>query len=217
MRLPRAAEKLFDFPRLYRAKYALTGVLVRVLRPLVFSTLVTVDDVIAAAAIPSGASVVEIGCGDGQNYRLVAARTENVAYTGVDINPAMVAHCSREYPDQHWMCVQPAYPFADAQFDFCVLANVLHHLNSRGEAVRMLAEASRIAKTVALFEPLQSESAPLHALKNVYWALTDGGARYLRLDEFHALFAEAGLRVVWERYSSPLRHFYGAHLTRAAA
>jgi ubiquinone/menaquinone biosynthesis C-methylase UbiE len=217
MKLRRAAEKLFDFPHLYRAKFALTGLLVRALRPLVFRTLVTIDDVIAEAAIPDGARVVEIGCGDGHHYRSVTAHSRNVAYIGVDINPAMIAHCTQQYPGQNWMCATPPYPFADAQFDFCVLVNVLHHLNSRSEVERILVEASRIAKTVVLFEPLQSESAPLYALKNVYWWATDGGSRYLRLGEFRALFAATGLRVVWERYSSPLRHFYGAQLTRAAA
>jgi ubiquinone/menaquinone biosynthesis C-methylase UbiE len=212
MRLPRGAERLFDFPRLYRAKFAVTGAVLRVVRPLVFTTLVTVDDVVRAAAIAPGSRVLEIGCGDGQNYRAVSVIAGDVAYTGIDINPVMIAHCAEAYPAQRWLVATPPYAFADREFDYCLIINVLHHLNRRGDVVRMLAEARRIAKMVVLFEPLQSEGRLLYALKNAYWALTDGGSRYLRVSEFHAVFAAAGLRTAWERYSAPLRHFYGAHL-----
>jgi hypothetical protein len=80
----------------------------------------------------------------------------------------------------------------------------------------MLREAGRIARTVALFEPLQSENAVLAAIKRLYWGLTDGGHEYPRLAAYRSLFVRAGVRIAWERFSSPLRHFYGALLCREA-
>ena len=212
MPLPRIAERLFNFPRLYRAKFAVTGAVLGAVRPMLFKTLVTVDDAISQARIPAGSRVCEIGCGDGENYRKVTQAVGSVAYTGIDINPAMTRHCEEHYPDQRWLCVTPPYAFSAGAFDYCLIVNVLHHLNSRSQVVEMLAEARRIAKTVVLFEPLQSENGALYAVKNLYWSITDGGSRYMRLREFHALFADAGLNVAWERFSSPLRHFYAAHL-----
>jgi SAM-dependent methyltransferase len=217
MSLTRAAEALFNFPRLYRAKFAVTGAALALVRPVLFRTLVTVEDVIRAAAIPPGASVCEIGCGDGENYRLITAVVGAVRYSGIDINPKMVEHCAGAYPEQRWLCGTPPYDFADKEFDFCVIVNVLHHLNSERDMEDMLAESGRISKAVVLFEPLQSENRVLYALKRAYWSLTDGGFRYLRLNEFHALFAAAGMRPRWQRYSSPLRHFFGAHLVRDSA
>ena len=137
-----------------------------------------------------------------------------VRFTGIDINSAMIRHCAATLPDQHWVVASPPYAFADGQFDYCVIVNVLHHLHDRAEMRNMLSEAARISKRVLLFEPLQSESALLHALKRLYWSITDGGSDYLRLAEFHALFAEARLRLTWERSSEPFRHFYGARLVR---
>jgi hypothetical protein len=211
--LKRGAERLFNFPRLYRLKFAVTGLVLRIVRPLLLRTMVTVDDVLASAQIPAGSRICEIGCGDGDNYRRSAAAAHDLAYTGIDINPAMIAHCAAAYPTQRWLVAVPPYPFADGAFDYCLIVNVLHHLDDDAASAAMLAEAGRIARTVLLFEPLQSEFAPLARLKRVYWALTDGGERYQRLHEFHALFARADLRLDWERASSPLRHFYGARLS----
>lgn len=209
----RSAERLFNHPRLYRAKFVVTGAALRLVRPLIFKSMVTMEDVIAAARIPEGSRVCELGCGDGENYRVVSKLSGDVDFTGVDINSAMTDHCAQMHPRQRWLCTTMPYPFADREFDYCVIVNLLHHLNSRAEVLEMLAEARRIATTILLFEPLQSENSALRAVKNVYWLLSDGGSRYLRLDEFHRLFEEAGLLVRWERHSSPLRHFYGAHLT----
>ena len=61
----RAAEALFRFPRLYRAKFIVTGAVLRLVRPYVFKTMVRDEDVFHAAAMPAGARICEIGCGDG--------------------------------------------------------------------------------------------------------------------------------------------------------
>jgi SAM-dependent methyltransferase len=205
----RLAERLFNFPRLYRAKYAITGSLLAAVRPLAFRSMVTAGDLFAQ--VPAGARVCEIGCGDGANYRALR-EVGPLSYTGIDANPAMVAHCRDEYPEHAWLRAFPPYSFPDRAFDVCIIVNVLHHLDNREQILEMLREAGRIASAVLLFEPLQSESRVLRALKRTYWSLTDGGLHYNRLDEFQALFAEAGLSVAWERYTLPLRHFYAARL-----
>jgi SAM-dependent methyltransferase len=212
--LSRAAEALFNFPRLYRAKFALTGAVLNVVRPYLFKTMVREEDLICAAAIPAGASVCEIGCGDGENYKKIARIVGNVRYTGIDINPAMIKQCKETFSEHQWLVAGLPYPFSDDSFDYCIIVNVLHHLNSEAEVASMLLEAKRISRNILLFEPLQSENFALYRIKRIYWALTDGGLRFLRLHEFRTLFESVGLKPRWERFTSPLRHFYGVHLIR---
>lgn len=215
LRPSRAAEALFNFPRVYRWKFMLTGALLGLVRPILFKTMVRDEDLFRCAGIPAGSRICEIGCGDGENYRKIEGIVGNTRYTGIDINPAMVAHCRARYPHEQWLVAGLPYPFPDDSFDYCIIVNVLHHLNDTAEIVSMLTEAKRISRNILLFEPLQSEHVVLYSIKRLYWALTDGGSRYKRLQEFRDLFASVGLRLGWERYTSPLRHFYAAHLTRA--
>lgn len=212
----RAAEALFNFPRLYRAKFAVTGAVLNVVRPFCFKTMVSDEDLFRAACIPEGATICEIGCGDGENFRKISKLVGRTRYTGIDINPAMVQHCQELYPDHDWRVASQPYPFRDDAFDYCIIVNVLHHLNSPQAVKAMLAEAKRISKNVLLFEPLQSEEPLLHWLKRLYWTVTDGGYQYQRLGEFRALFDSIGMTARWERFTSPLRQFYAVHLIRGA-
>jgi len=211
----RAAEALFNFPRAYRCKFMLTGLLLRVVRPFLFKTMVRDEDLFRSAGIPEGSRILEIGCGDGENYKKIEGIAGVTHYTGIDINPAMVEHCRSTYPHQRWLVSGLPYPFADDSFDYCVIVNVLHHLDGTAEIDSMLREAKRISKNILLFEPLQSEQVVLYGVKRLYWAMTDGGSNYQRLQEFRDLFRSVGLRLDWERYTSPLRQFYAARLTRA--
>ena len=87
----------------------------------------------------------------------------------------MIEYCSANYPQQRWLVSNIPYEFVDDSFDYCVIVNVLHHLNSRADVASMLREAKRLAKNVVLFEPLQSETPILYLAKRLYWAITDGG------------------------------------------
>ena len=214
-RISRAAEALFNFPRAYRWKFKLTGALLALVRPVLFKTMVRDEDLFRCAEIPAGSRICEIGCGDGENYRKIEGIASGTRYTGIDINPAMIEHCRSRHPEHQWLVASVPYPFADDSFDYCIIVNVLHHLNDPSEIRSMLREARRISKNILLFEPLQSEQALLYHIKQLYWALTDGGSHYSRLHEFRELFEAVDLRPDWERFSSPLRHFYAARLTRA--
>ena len=212
--MKRAAEKLFDFPVVYRAKFFFTGLIFRLVKPVMFRTHFTLEEVLLQN-IPGGTSVLEIGCGDGANFRLLAAREGGVGrFCGVDVNPHMVEYCRSRHPEARWLvAARPPYTDAGERFDRVVIINVLHHLDDRPAIVGILREAARLGTEIVLFEPLQSENPLLHALKRFYWLVTDGGNLYLRHHEFKSLFAEAGLVVKWEAMSAPLRHFYAARLT----
>ena len=100
---------------------------------------------IVHAAVPAGASILELGCGTGRILRLLAALGHPV--TGVDDSPAMLARS----PDLPTACAPIATLRLDRAFDVVLLASTLinadpgtrreflatvrHHLRDDGVAV----------------------------------------------------------------------------------
>jgi len=206
-------EILFNSPRLYRAKFFFTGALTSIVKPICFRNHFRFREILAERIRP-GETVCEIGCGDGENYRFLLADVGNISFTGLDLNPHMIEHCRARHPEARWVCCNLAEVAETQRFDACVVCNVLHHLNSRKDALTVLQTATRISRRLLLCEPLQSDIWPLPLLKRLYWTLTDGGNFYMRLEEFHAIFAEAHVTVDWEMASEPLHHFYVCQLSR---
>jgi ubiquinone/menaquinone biosynthesis C-methylase UbiE len=207
----RIAEKLFNFPLMYRAKYAVTGLLFKLVKPVAFKSYFTIADVLET--IQKGAAICEIGCGDGENLRLLRESGAKGPYCGIDVNPHMISHCREKYPVDRWLVAESiSYPFADEEFDVVLIINVLHHLNTREDIVKILRETARIGKRTILIEPLQSQSEFLYFVKRLYWTITDGGNLYFRREDFSRVFADAELSVQKERWTSPLMHMYWATL-----
>ncbi|MET0239622.1 MAG: methyltransferase domain-containing protein [Sphingobium sp.] len=57
------------------------------------------DDLIRALDVPSGGSVLEIGCGTGRNLALVASRYPSARLHGLDISAEMLKNARRNAPD----------------------------------------------------------------------------------------------------------------------
>jgi SAM-dependent methyltransferase len=97
------------------------------------------------AAVPPGASILELGCGTGRILRPLAALGHPV--TGVDDSPEMLAHC----PDLPTVCSPIGTLRLDRAFDVVLLASTMinadtgtrrgflstvrHHLRGDGTAV----------------------------------------------------------------------------------
>lgn len=208
-------DKIFDVPWLYRAKISSVKLITRPMSYVLFRKNFS-DEQVILQAVPDGARVYEVGCGDGNGLRLFRDAGKHVHYTASDYNPHMVEYCRQHYPEASWEDYDGGrYPHEDSEFDFTIIRNVLHHIPKREDIVQTVREAARIAKKLILVEPLQSEAAPLRLMKSVYWRITDGGVSYFRLDELHSVFRDAGLRVEWETWTSPLRQRYAAILVRA--
>ncbi len=87
--------------------------------------------------IPSGCSLLDVGCGDGKISRLLLDKRPDLQIEGVDV---LVR-------DQVWLPVKSfdgmRLPFAEASFDGVMLIDVLHHTDN---PVSLLREAIRVSR-----------------------------------------------------------------------
>lgn len=122
-----------------------------------------------AAAAPSGATVLEIGCGPGLlSIRL--ARSHGLELTGLDLDPAMIerarANADRapagQGPSPSFVAGDvAALPFDDGSFDLVVSTFSMHHWADRTAG---LAEIARVLRPGgrALIWDLNPGGAPFH-------------------------------------------------------
>jgi SAM-dependent methyltransferase len=104
---------------------------------------------ILAARIPKGASILDIGCGDGTIASLIAARRPDISVQGVEfaVRPACRIPCTS--------FDGTSLPFADGSFDGCLLIDVLHHTD---DVTVLLKEAARVSRSFVLVKDHLCES-----------------------------------------------------------
>ncbi|MBU0614339.1 methyltransferase domain-containing protein [Patescibacteria group bacterium] len=101
--------------------------------------------------IVPGASVLDIGCGNGALAYDLAGKAGQV--TGIDINYKNQSHWQYQYqaPNLHYLVGDAtSYPFAE-QFDYVVLSNVLEHIENR---VEFLNKIKNLAPTLLIRVPM---------------------------------------------------------------
>ncbi len=115
-----------------------------------------------AQHIPDGASVLDIGCGDGQRLRELGLFVRQLQATGVDLCEREPSHTplSGASTPQLLTFDGARLPFEDDSFDVATLCYVLHHL-TEPHAQAMLQEAARVAKRALI---LLEDSRPQRSL-----------------------------------------------------
>lgn len=107
-----------------------------------------------AAQIPPGASVLDIGCGDGTIASLIAQLRPDISIKGVEVmvRPGCRIEC---FPFDG-----STLPFPASSVDVCMLVDVLHHTS---DVLVLLREAARVTRTNMLLKDHLSENALDHA------------------------------------------------------
>ncbi len=94
--------------------------------------------------LASGASVVDLGCGQGTLLEAVRALPLSLRLYGCDLSPVLVAHTRQRVPDAVVREADvEALPFDDAEFDAAFFTEVLEHLL---EPLKGLREIHRVLK-----------------------------------------------------------------------
>lgn len=122
-------------------------------------------DVIASGAHPT--SLLDIGAGSGEVASRIGAWLARDSGTApavfaADLHPDVVSVGSRAAPELLWLRADGGrLPLADQSIDVVVCILTLHHLDEAG-AVRLLAEAGRVARRAVIVSDL--ERTRLHHL-----------------------------------------------------
>jgi SAM-dependent methyltransferase len=119
-------------------------------RRLVFERRARVLAGMLAERIPRGASVLDIGCGDGTIGRLIADARPDLRIEGVEL----MARPECQIPCR--VFDGATLPMADATYDVCLFVDVLHHTS---DPVPLLREARRVTRDLVVIKDHLNESA----------------------------------------------------------
>lgn len=154
-----------------------------------------------SAELPSNASVLDVGCGDGSLASLVMDARPGLRIEGIDV----LVRPSTSIPIRWFDGTH--LPYDDHSMDVVMFVDVLHHTD---DPLVLIREASRVAKdAVVIKDHLADRFAARPTLRLMDWV---GNARHgVRLPynywtraEWHAAFAAAALRVQRWREGIPL-------------
>lgn len=177
---------------------------------VVFGRRVQVLSQALAGAIPTGGTVLDLGCGDGQVAVGLMALRPDLAVQGVDVLLRPVTHIPVTLYDG------ASLPFADDSFDYVTIVDVLHHTD---DPAAVLVEASRVARRgVVIKDHLREGLLAGPTLRLMDWVGNRGHDvrlpyNYLDSHQWAAAFERAGLvRASWADalglYGAPLNWLF---------
>jgi len=85
-------------------------------------------------------SVLDVGCGLGHLCDFLRRYGWNGAYTGIDINPTMVASARERLPKDEFMCVDMSCESLDRQFDYVFCGATVQHRPRSGDPIKYMEE-----------------------------------------------------------------------------
>lgn len=163
---------------------------------------------------PSGARIVDVGCGDGSLAAAILSKRSDLQIRGLDVLPRETSHIPVDLFDGSKI------PFADASFDAVLFADVLHHTT---DPMVLLREAHRVATHCILIKDhFRKGFASFQRLRLMDWV---GNARfgvalpynYWSEKQWRAAWREAGLAAEelttrLDLYPAPANWIFGARL-----
>jgi SAM-dependent methyltransferase len=112
-----------------------------------------------AATMPSGASVLDVGCGPGHLTRRLAALGFDA--TGIDLDPAMIERATARGGGHYAAADVASLPFDDGVFDLVVSTLSMHHWTDTHAGLAEIGRVVRPEGRVLIWD--LGRGAPLHA------------------------------------------------------
>jgi methionine biosynthesis protein MetW len=155
----------------------------------------------AAALLPDGGRVLDIGCASGGLLALLRGRAAHLAGLEVSASAATAAAQIADHVVQGAL-EDPDLPFAEGSFDLVVLADVLEHLSDPGAGLARALRWCRPGGAVLVSVPNVAHWQARLQLLRGRWPQTDSGTfdashlRWFTCDALAALLTDSGLRDV---------------------
>jgi len=168
-------------------------------------------------------SILEVGCGSGEDAIYTSRASENVV--GIDVSDiALKRFIHKGF--QGILADAKALPFHDESFDYVIASGLLHHLAGQGDLTEYLSEFTRVCKRggyVIALEPNLFNHSGL--LMNIFNTIKPGitglvpHERALSPLYLTKVFKKAGLigvkyiaaSYVWNRFPLPISQFISKH------
>ena len=170
-----------------------------------------------AGNIPEGASVLDIGCGDGTIATSIMECAPSLTLRGIEFAPREDCRIECKTFDGGTI------PYPSDSLDVCMFVDVLHHVRESQGILRLLAEARRVTRRLVLIKDHVSENwIDFKTLQFMDWV----GNRphgvvlpynYQSRAQWNQSFREAGLAVKdWQTnipiYPAPFSSVFGRQL-----
>jgi SAM-dependent methyltransferase len=150
-----------------------------------------------SALVPDGATVLDVGCGDGMLARFIQESRPDIEIQGIDVFVREKTHVPvKEFDGK-------AIPFADHSFDVVMFVDVLHHTE---DLTVLLKEAARVAKKCIILKDHTDEGFLSNTtLRFMDWVGNKPHGvvlpyNYWTLDKWQSTIKELKLRTeVWKK------------------
>lgn len=158
-----------------------------------------------ASKLPSGASVLDAGCGVGRDANILTK--QGLSVTGLDLSKGLLRVASKRFPDISFIYGNLLkLPFDDAHFDGVWSNTSLLHLETVNDVKQSLAEMYRVLKQPGLIHVVVKAQTGKDKTAVVSDKLSghDRFFQYFTLDEMRGLLREAGFTIILSKEYSEI-------------
>jgi methionine biosynthesis protein MetW len=160
--------------------------------------------------IPAGASVLDVGCGDGTMLNLLV-QSKNVTPLGLEIDIERIKQCvTQKVPVLQMNIDNGLSGFKDQQFDVAILKFTISEVNNPSEVLREIMRVSKEAIVVisnfaywsVRWSLLTRGKMPVTAELPYQWHDTPN-IHLLSIQDLEDFFAQEGTRILERTYFAP--------------